>query len=251
MSTQKSLLTYESVKDSIKAIDTNINGITVPIGVSPFGTLEYAKLSNVWRDSNILVYGVPGSGKCKFVEFIVRSVIDIYGDGLKLSYIDGKDSEIKQWQATQKHGCRIPDPNFLKSCADTYELIGILKRIRKYVEDKQDDSKELIIFDEIAQMLNHCYTGISGDLRYILEEGPKVGVHSVMAQHTPRTVDFVVNDEYFGVVCATRTESNISQRLFGNSIATAVDRYGDVVYSYRDNQGKLRVPFVESFKSEE
>lgn len=246
MSTQKSLLTYESVKDSIKTINTRVKGIAVPLGITPFGKVEYATLLDECEDSNMLVFGLPGSGKSKYVEFVIKSLIDRYDGNIIISYVDGKSCEIQQWKKTDGHPCRIPNPGIFEACVTPEELESVIAKLYNQVVHDELDAREIVVLDEISHLLPSCNGEAMENLDYILRNGPAVGIHFLLAHQSPSHAYEIGQDNRFGLMCTTRTTPELSELLYNNTIGSCVRRYGDIVYSYRGNQSKLRVPFVES-----
>lgn len=243
MSTEKSLLTYESVKDLLKKVDTNFDGIAVPIGITPCGLLEYAQLLDGRETSNMLACGIVGSGKSKYIQFIIQSLIDLYGHDIKVQYIDGKKCEVQYWKCTERHDCRIPNHGLLVGCNTAEDLASYLRKLRVYVEHKPEKVREIVILDMIYDFLPECSTETLKDLGFILKNGPAVGVHTVWASQHLNTATGITHSEDFDLVCTTRVNEAVSSDLYGNSIGTMVRKYGDVIYSYLGNHGKLRVPF--------
>lgn len=249
MSTKKSLLTYESVKDSLNKVDTYFNGVVVPIGVSPTGALEVVRLENS-PGANMLIYGICGSGKSKYVEFIIRSLIDLYGNRLIISYIDCMDCEIQQWIKTDKHECRIPNPRLLTSCETKWEFDRIICDLDARINSKHFTEVELVVVDQFGKyMLDNGDTDTIRHFNEVLAKGPKNGVHFLITSQTPKEItDVNVNySSACDLICTTRVSEEISKKLYGNTIGTNVRKYGDVVYDYKGNQSKLRVPFVSSW----
>lgn len=245
MSTEKSLLTYESMMDSIRNLTKNVGGIQMPLGVTPGGSLERVFLRNDSENANALICGVTGSGKTKYVEFIVKSLCDLYGSGLRISYIDGKDCEVKQWQGSETHKCRIPNPGILTSCRCVEQFTDIIGHFCDVVNNYNASFSELVVFDDVGYLVNELDERAKNDFSLMLRSGPSVGIHFVFAQQLASGLIFDFG-KYFDLICTTRVGSKVSNELYGSLIGTSVRKYGDVVYSYCGNQSKLRVPFVET-----
>lgn len=242
--TEQALLTYGSIEDVVKGIYKNVPGIVVPIGISPFGTLEHTYLLDDEEESNMLVYSVPGSGKSEFMKFVLKSLIDLYGDELAISYIGDSGDRVQQWLSVDGD-CKVPNPNITDYCTDVAEFKAAISKVKDYIENRRpEDKREVIILDNIMGLLKQCDTRIGASIDYMLRKAPTLGVHFIVAIESDSSEFELPNCNGFNIVCSTRTNEAISEALYGNAIGTAVKKCGEIVYSYNWNQSKLRVPFM-------
>lgn len=247
MSTEKSLLAYESVVDSIKSINTEIEGIAVPIGVTPCGVVDCAKLLDKRNTSNFAVFGLTGSGRAKYIQFLIRSLIDLYGMNMEINYIDGANCEVNKWRETQRHGCLIPKPGVLTGCKDPNEFADAVHLIKEKVTlslDTKVRKSRVVVFDNVSGVLPYCSVSVQWDIKFILENGPFSGMHTIWTSEDPEHDIDVIGVKRFDLVATTRVNRKSSDSLYGNGEGTMVRKYGDIVYSYLGNQSKLRVPYV-------
>lgn len=247
MSTEKSCLNYVSYAGTIATINKGTDELVLPIGVTPGNNVEYVRLMDDCVKTNALVLGVTGSGKTKFMHFILQALTTLYGDTLKIHYIDGMNCEINVWRETQRHGCRISNPGILIGC-ETHELLAnAVHCLYEYVSNMVNEcwhGSELVVFDEIVGLLNGCSVSVMWELQFILTYGPSVGVHSIVAsQYLNDALDSFSIDE-FKLVCTTRVPENVSQQIYGSDIGAMVRKYGDLTYRFEDAVGRLRVPMV-------
>ena len=244
MRTDETLLTYASIEDVVKDIYKNVPGIAVPMGISPFGTLEHTYLLDHEEESNMLVYSMPCSGKSEFMKFILKGLIDLYGDEIAISYIGESGDRVQEWLQVGEE-LRIPNPNIVSYCSDAHGFKTTISSVKDYIENRTAGAKrEVFILDNIMQLLRQCDKNIGASIDYMLQKSPTLGVHFIIAIESDREEFELTNCNGFNTVCSTRTNNVVSHALYGNSIGTAVRKCGDIVYSYMGNQSKLRVPFM-------
>ena len=243
MNTQKSLLSYESVADSVKLVHKALDGIAIPLGVTPCGRLETAFLDDFSETGNMVIYGLCGSGKSKYIEFLIRSIADIYGENINVSYIDGKDCEVIQYKKMLANKPHMPHPVIMDSATSVGELTDIIYALASNVV-KGIERHELVVFDDIEHILPDCDEDTLSEFTGLLRNAPMAGMHVVIAQQSDKggMLNYLSQVD---LVCTTRLDKNLSYRVYGNDIGTLTKKYGEMIYRYKGNWGKLRVPFVK------
>lgn len=246
MSTEKSLLTYETINLPTLTYNDVHDGLLLPIGVTPGGHLETLRLRTDLGTEHVCLFGRVGTGKSTAVNFMLHALLDMYSDNLTVSYVDGKDCEVRYWQKRN-----ILNKYLLRGCPDTQSLTDTLRRLVSHVDQKKTDNPEVIVLDDIGYLLREMQ---GEDRKYVRELFATCSYQNVHILYTDQSAagcvpyrDFGDMPGVFGVRCATRVPADCSQLLFGCNIATAegsTKKYGEVVYKYRGNTSKVRIPFV-------
>lgn len=246
MSTEKSLLTYEQVKWPVLTEEQKKDGLLVPIGVTPGGNLETLLLKHELDTDHMLLSGRTGSGKSKALEFIIKSLCTLYGTGVTLSYVDGKNCDVKYWW--NRCYTRVA---MLRACDTTQDLGFAICTLLEYTERKSNPEPDIIVFDEIAHLLSKLPEQYALKLRMLLTVSGEQNIHVLFSCQSASN-NTIINGaqylSYFNTVCTTRVDDAESSNLFGGIIASpngGMRRYGELVYRYRDNVSKVRVPFCD------
>lgn len=249
MSTEKSLLTYEHVRLPVLTREQKKEGLVVPIGVTPGEHLETLLLKHELGTDHMCLFGKVGSGKSKALEFIIKSVCWIYGKDVTLSYIDGKDCDVKYWQKIN-----LVSAYKLCGCQTVNDLASAIDMMLERVECKKSLEPDIMIFDDVTHLVHDLPSAYILKLRGLLVCSTHKNTHILYASQVTPTINLIhgcPNENYFGVMCATRLDDTESGKIFGGSIASTnggVRRYGELVYKYIDNVSKVRVPFCDSHK---
>lgn len=246
MSTEKSLLTIKDVK--FPKIDHGLerDGLYFPVGVTPCGNLEVAHLSQDEGTSHVCVFGVCGSGKTKYVEFVIKALYQMYGNNITLHFLDGKDCEYSYWLKQDMPFKRI------SNCSTLNSFENELDEILRIVAEKTTNAPELCVIDDASVHLSGEDARARAKLWNLYVEGSKKNVHIMYASQAPRG-SLSGLQVYFGLICVTRACKEVSSEIFGSVIASneaGVRRYGDLTYSYCGNVSRVRVPFCENERIE-
>lgn len=242
MSTEKSLLTFDAVKFQPIKQGKEFEGLYFPVGVTPCGTLEVAHLSHDKGTSHACVFGLCGSGKTKYVEFVLKALYQMYGDGITFHFLDGKGCEFAYWVKQSmpfKHAMDCSEPEWFEA-----GLNAVLHR----VAEKTSLRPDLVVIDDASHLLCADDSKVRILLHNLYIEGSRKNVHILYASQTPRGRLDSVQDT-FGLACATRLHLGESEDMFESRIASKEDgvrRYGDLTYSYNGFISRVRVPFCES-----
>lgn len=246
MSMEKSLLTIESIKDSLATVDLNFRGVEIPIGVTPCGNLERAKLADNVPNTHMFLAGLTGSGRSKYIHFLLDSLVIMYGSEIKIHYIDCYGIEVKRYQKTQRHECRIPNSGVLAACDSIEEVEAAVKDLVDELYEREEESaveRAIVVLDGIDSVSASLSLPCIRNLIKLKEDGPSVGMHILWTSQSSDNAD-IVFDWDFALCCSTRIHPTMSIALYGNEIGTCVRKYGDIVYSYGGSQGKARVPYT-------
>ena len=246
MSTEKSILTYEEVKLPVLKQEQMTGELHLPIGVTPGGNVETVSLNYGMGTSHVCLFGLAGSGKSKALEFIIKAICDMYGKSCTISYIDGKDSDVRYWK---KRG--LPNAYMLSSCSSREELEECIDKLITHLNKKRKTTPDLIAFDDIWRIAQLADESLSIKMKWLLVLSAQHNAHILWVSQCGEYTYFMPGmrfDSYFSTTCATRVHDDQSVCLFGSDIASANGgqrKYGDMVYKYNGCVSRVRVPFCD------
>lgn len=256
MSTEKSLLTWEHVNGLIPTIE-EIDGskLCLPIGIDEDGRLMLAELDSTNGNQHLAIIGRTGSGKSVATMFTLMSMIKMYGDKVCISYIDGKDCEMRVWENVFGEVV-FPNHDICRGVTDYKEMHDTLTDLHYRLYNKCDNAYELIVFDDVDYLIRTFTKEDISLLRDIINKGPEVNMHMFYTTQSfcSPTLMFErlgeLND--WSYVCATRVDMRMSDVLFNTDMAAnGVRKHGDLVVKHNDVVQKLKVPFVSNRDMEE
>lgn len=246
MSTEKSLLTIEDVTFPRIACGKEKDGLYFPVGVLPSGNLEVVHLIRDKGTAHACVFGVPGSGKTKYVEFVLKALHRMYGSDVTLHYLDGKGCEYMYWEKQN-----MPF-KYIRDCSQAVEFDEALNMLCHWIDKKTTAEPELVVVDDVSALMYNGSSQLRLKLWNLYVEGARKNVQLLYASQTPKGR---VNDvrDCFGLTCATRLSEETSNDIFEHNIASiqaGVRRYGDLTYSYNGFVSRARVPFCDNTRKE-
>lgn len=249
MSTEKSLLTYESVKHLLKR-DYTKKGVQIPIGIDSSGTLCTVELEIQKSSSHMLLNGKASSGKSKALEFMLKGMLEMYGMNLIVSCICGKEALVTTVRKVIHKASVVPSVCLLANCDTVGELDRALHFLLEMTEVKHSEVPEIIILDDVDYIVKEDAMALHNVMSALISIGPRRNAHII---YTAQTEYLKLGSLFqnFGIRCATRVSDEASVELFGSNIASAeggTRKYGDITYSQNGVARRIEVPFCDCHK---
>ena len=250
MSTEKSLLTIESINFPTLTEEQKQHRLYLPMGVSETGDLETVHLGSGIHNAHACLFGAAGSGRSKAAEFMVKALCELYGSDITISYVDGESCEVKYWKNSG-----LENTNLLCGCESLDAFNDALIQLEYRLHSKKTATPDIVVFDAVDRFLLDKSGVKLGSFDMLYNAGPSKNIHilytSQLAKSACINVPIEEAVEKSEVRCATRVSEAMSVKLFLSNIATregGMKRYGELVYRDGDVNRKVRVPFCSYHK---
>lgn len=249
MSTEKSLLTYESVKHLLN-LDVTRKCVQVPMGIDISGALQTVELEIGKSSAHLLLCGQPGSGRYKALHFILKSMLEMYGKDIAVSCICGTAYTLPSFRKVIQRSNSMVSTHLTAVCDTEESLNKTLNYLLDMVKIKQNTVPEIIIFDNIDKVEIKSTKKFNKVLAALLDIAPNKNVHLINSVEVHYSLEIPLLEQ-FGVKCATRVSTRMSNQLFGSDIASrngGTRNYGDLTYIYNNEVSRVEVPFCHFCK---
>lgn len=246
MSIEKSLLMYEDVQIQIHEVKTG-NGLQVPIGVTASGDLKTVLLHMDRPQSHMYLFGKAGSGVAKTVEFIITALSDIYWKDLILNYVDGEGHRVKFWKNTDNCSMRV-----MAAPSSRDEFKSVIHMLYVNMDKKDTYLPEIVVFDHTERFIAEMSDAQKCKFFELMHRGASKNTHvllvSQIGNKIPGTKASTLVVPNCDLIMSTRIDEGVSEVFFDSNIASSsggIKKYGELVYSYRGDVERLRVPFCD------
>ncbi|MCM1214976.1 MAG: ATP-binding protein [Lachnospiraceae bacterium] len=250
MSTEKSLLTWEIVKDKVDPVlEQKSDTLVVPVGVDDSGNVHTVQLTDGDCMQHMCIIGRVGSGRTNTLHWILAALQRSYRNQIIINYIDGRDCEVKTW--IDKDGDPMfYHPGVVRSVEDYASMYDVLTELHARMFDKGSrELQEVIVFDDVDYLVRAFTHRDTALLQDILRLAPSRRVHIIYASQRfsdPLLLSGRVgNLKDWSCVCITKASEQLADILQCSDMAAKQTRkYGDLVVKNNSMLELLHVPLI-------
>lgn len=249
MSTEKSLLKWSDaiVQFAKLEVPKSRQELIIPLGITDDDLVLSVTLDSSSPNEHMCLMGHVGSGKSSSIHSLLATLQALYGDSLRISYLDGKDCEYKKW-LNDKGKPRFSRYGVVCGVSDAQWLSFHLGEV--YSQSlARTATRHLLVLDEVNHILNDDVVNI---LKMIAANGPSNGLHILLTSQSrcriagnSSALDNVLKE--WEVVCLIRCKKEDAMFFHGCTVASDLkEKYGYMVVATAPKEvTRVRVPFID------